>query len=178
MAQIVPVQCFLARTVLGWSARKLANVARVSAHTVANFERGAVLKASTVRDAVGLKCLIGDEARVDAAEGIGKSLQQGLQSAHDLGEVLQRATAAQLARVMDDDLDAKDAFAFAIDLQSQAATMQLEDRQIIGRSLDRDFPLCCALFSRTIFWTALASKDCLDSLQVQPRAATVKSQAS
>jgi hypothetical protein len=125
-----------------------------------------------------LKCLIGDEARVDAAEGIGKSLQQGLQSAHDLGEVLQRATAAQLARVMDDDLDAKDAFAFAIDLQSQAATMQLEDRQIIGRSLDRDFPLCCALFSRTIFWTALASKDCLDSLQVQPRAATVKSQAS
>jgi transcriptional regulator with XRE-family HTH domain len=40
MAQIVPVQCFLARTVLGWSARKLANVAGVSAHTVANFERG------------------------------------------------------------------------------------------------------------------------------------------
>jgi transcriptional regulator with XRE-family HTH domain len=48
MAQIVPVQCFLARTVLGWSARKLANVAGVSAHTVANFERGGALKASTV----------------------------------------------------------------------------------------------------------------------------------
>ena len=35
---------------------------------------------------------------------------------------------------MDDDLDAKHAFAFAINLQSQTATMQLEDRQIIGRS--------------------------------------------
>src|SRR5580698_3970888 len=43
----------------------------------------------------------------------------------------------------------------------------------IGRSLDRDFPLCCALFARAIFWTALASKDCLYSLQVQPHAAAV-----
>jgi predicted transcriptional regulator len=48
MAQIVPVQCFLARTVLGWSARKLANVAGVSAHTAANFEGGDALKTSTV----------------------------------------------------------------------------------------------------------------------------------
>jgi transcriptional regulator with XRE-family HTH domain len=48
MAQIVSVQCFLARTVLGWSARKLAKVAGVSAHTVANFERGPELKASTI----------------------------------------------------------------------------------------------------------------------------------
>jgi hypothetical protein len=54
-----------------------------------------------------LKRLIGDEARVDAAEGTGKSLQQGLQSADDLGEVLQRATAAQLARVMDDRCEAR-----------------------------------------------------------------------
>jgi hypothetical protein len=41
--------------------------------------------------------------------------------------------------------DAKHAFAFAIDLQSQFATVQLEDRQIIGRSLDRDFPFGRAL---------------------------------
>src|SRR6476660_1744058 len=74
---------------------------------------------------------------------------------------------------MDDDLDPKHAFAFAINLQSQATTVQLEDRQIIGRSLDRDFPLCCALFARAIFWTALVSKDCLYSLQVQPHAAAV-----
>jgi transcriptional regulator with XRE-family HTH domain len=48
MAQIVPVQCFLARTALGWSARKLASVAGVSANTVANFEGGGVLRATTI----------------------------------------------------------------------------------------------------------------------------------
>ena len=76
--------------------------------------------------------LIGDEGRVDAAESIGKSLQQSLQPADDLGEFVQRATAVKLSRVMDHDLDAKYAFAFAIDLESQASTVQLEDRQIIG----------------------------------------------
>src|SRR5262249_2240620 len=74
---------------------------------------------------------------------------------------------------MNDDLDPKHAFAFAINLQSQATTVQLEDRQIIGRSLDRDFPLCCARFARAIFWTALVSKDCFYRLQVQPHAAAV-----
>jgi len=38
----------MARAVLGWSKRKLASVAGVSAHTVTRFEGGAVLKASTV----------------------------------------------------------------------------------------------------------------------------------
>ena len=37
--------------------------------------------------------------------------------------------------------DAKDAFAFGIDLERQLAVVQLEDRQIIRRSLDRDFAL-------------------------------------
>ena len=41
---------------------------------------------------------------------------------------------------MSNRLDAKDAFAFSIDLQGQLAAVQLEDRQIIRRSLDRDFP--------------------------------------
>ena len=48
MATILPVQCWMARAVLGWSKRKLASVAGVSAHTVTRFEDGAVLKASTV----------------------------------------------------------------------------------------------------------------------------------
>src|SRR5689334_5427230 len=69
--------------------------------------------------------------------------------------------------------DAKHAFAFAIDLQSQLATVQLEDRQIIGRSLDRDFP-----FGRSLGWSAIframpVSKDGLDGFQVQWRAAAV-----
>jgi hypothetical protein len=38
-------------------------------------------------------------------------------------------------------LDTEYAFALGIDLERQSAAMQLEDRQIIRRSLDRDFPL-------------------------------------
>jgi hypothetical protein len=37
--------------------------------------------------------------------------------------------------------DAKDAFAFGIDLEGQLAAVQLEDRQIIRRSLNRDLEL-------------------------------------
>jgi hypothetical protein len=40
-----------------------------------------------------------------------------------------------------DSSNSKDAFAFDVDLQSQLATVQLEDRLIIHRSLDRDFPI-------------------------------------
>src|ERR1700750_1072164 len=69
--------------------------------------------------------------------------------------------------------DAKHAFAFAIDLQSQLATVQLEDRQIIGRSLDRDFPFGRSLGSSAIFWAAPISEDRLDGFQVQWRAAAV-----
>jgi len=38
----------MARAALGWSKRKLGNVAGVSANTVRGFEGGAGLKASTV----------------------------------------------------------------------------------------------------------------------------------
>ena len=41
---------------------------------------------------------------------------------------------------MDHRLDAKYALAFGIDLERQPAAVQLEDREIIHRSLDRDFP--------------------------------------
>jgi predicted transcriptional regulator len=49
MAPILPVQCWMARDALGWSKRKLGNVAGVSDNTVARFENGDVLKASTVK---------------------------------------------------------------------------------------------------------------------------------
>jgi len=48
MATILPVQCWMAGSVLGWSQRKLAKVANVSAGTVTRFEGGAVLKTGTV----------------------------------------------------------------------------------------------------------------------------------
>ena len=41
---------------------------------------------------------------------------------------------------MSNGFDAKHAFAFGVNLERQLAAMQLEDRQIIRRFLDRDFP--------------------------------------
>jgi len=58
-----------------------------------------------------LEHFIGDEALIDATQSIGKLFQHAFQSPHHLGELLQRATAVELARVMSNRLDAKDAFA-------------------------------------------------------------------
>jgi predicted transcriptional regulator len=49
MAPILGVQCFLARTVLGWSVSDLGRAAEVSYHTVERFERGDSIRPSTVR---------------------------------------------------------------------------------------------------------------------------------
>jgi transcriptional regulator with XRE-family HTH domain len=48
MAIIVPVQCWLAREALGWSASHLARVTDVSSPTVRRFERGDAVRASKV----------------------------------------------------------------------------------------------------------------------------------
>jgi transcriptional regulator with XRE-family HTH domain len=48
MVPIVPVQCWLAREALGWTATDFARAAEVSRDTVRQFERGDALKASTV----------------------------------------------------------------------------------------------------------------------------------
>jgi transcriptional regulator with XRE-family HTH domain len=40
MVPIIGMQCWIARTVLGWSARRLAIAAGVSQSTVMRFERG------------------------------------------------------------------------------------------------------------------------------------------
>jgi transcriptional regulator with XRE-family HTH domain len=45
---IVPVQCWIARTALGWNVADLARAAQVSRRTVSDFERGGSLKATTV----------------------------------------------------------------------------------------------------------------------------------
>ena len=67
-----------------------------------------------------------DEALIDAAQGIGKSLQHALQSGDHFGEFLQRAATLEFQRVMGHGLDAKDAFAFAIDLEAQLAKCSLK----------------------------------------------------
>ena len=45
---ILGVQCFLARTALGWSLSQLGRAAEVSYHTVQRFERGDSVRPSTV----------------------------------------------------------------------------------------------------------------------------------
>jgi len=62
------------------------------------------------------------------------------------------------------------AFVWSLLLEGQVTAVQLEDRQIIHRSLDRDFP-----FGRTpaIFRAMFVTQDGLDGFQVERRAATV-----
>jgi predicted transcriptional regulator len=48
MAPILPVQCFLARTALGWTMNDLARAADVSSPTMACFERGDAARATAV----------------------------------------------------------------------------------------------------------------------------------
>jgi transcriptional regulator with XRE-family HTH domain len=48
MAPILGVQCFLARTALGWSLKHLAHAAEVAPHSVARFERGDSVRPSTL----------------------------------------------------------------------------------------------------------------------------------
>src|ERR1700761_3020693 len=84
---------------------------------------------------------ISDEALIDATQGIDKSLQNFFSLHHDQGKLFQLTSALELLSVVDDNLDAKHALAFGINLQSQLATVHLEYRQIIRRFLDRYFPL-------------------------------------
>ena len=49
MAPIIGVQCWIARTALGWNLGQLARAAKVSPPTIARFERGVELKATTVQ---------------------------------------------------------------------------------------------------------------------------------
>src|SRR5439155_21149809 len=102
-----------------------------------------------------------------------KSLEHGFQSRDHLGKLFQGATAVELPRIMGNRFDAKYAFAFGIDLEGQLAAVELEDRQIIGRSLDRDFLFGRPLGSPAISRAMLVSKDRLDGLQVQWSTAAV-----
>src|SRR3977135_886569 len=74
---------------------------------------------------------------------------------------------------MSDSLNAKYALAFGIDLQRQLAAVQLEDCQIIRRSLDRDFPFGRPHVAWAVFRPAFVSEDRLYSLQVQQRSAAI-----
>jgi hypothetical protein len=67
----------------------------------------------------------------------------------------------------------KDTFAFGVDLQRQQATMQLKDRQIVHRSLDRDFPRRRFSASGTIVWPVTIAENRLHRPEIHPRARAV-----
>ena len=46
---MVPIQCKLARTAIGWGVRDLAEAAKVSPDTVARLERGEELRDDTLK---------------------------------------------------------------------------------------------------------------------------------
>src|SRR5215831_7720353 len=60
-----------------------------------------------------------------------------------------------------------------LDLESQLAAVELEDCQIIRRSLDRDFPFGRALGATAIFRAVPVTEDGFDALQIERRAAAV-----
>jgi transcriptional regulator with XRE-family HTH domain len=68
MAPILGVQCFLARTALGWSLPQLARAAGVSYHTVQCFERGDSVRPSTVK-AIQLALAKAGVIFIDANDG-------------------------------------------------------------------------------------------------------------
>ena len=64
----------------------------------------------------------------------------------------------QFCGVVRNGLDAEHAFAFGINLQRQSAAVQLEDGQIIRRSLDRDFPFSRSTLPLAVLGTMLNSR--------------------
>ena len=73
----------------------------------------------------------------------------------------------QGSSVVGNGLNAKYAFAFGIDLQSQVATVHFENGQIIRRFLDRDFPRDGMPFAFVIFRPMPVTEDGLDGLEIQ-----------
>lgn len=75
---MVPVQCKMARTALGWGVRELAVAAKVSPNTVARLERGEELKERTVDAIRAALEAAGVEFIPENGGGPGVRLRKGL----------------------------------------------------------------------------------------------------
>lgn len=80
-----------------------------------------------------------DKGNVHAAQNSKESLQYCLQRLYDPGKLADISPTWQVPAVVHNDLDSQHAFAFAINLDCHLAKMDLENSQIIGRSLDHYF---------------------------------------
>jgi hypothetical protein len=91
---------------------------------------------------------VADKAAVHPSKDLDEPFQRFPQTHHDAGEAAQISTTVQFFGVMDQRFQTQHMFAFGIDLQAQASAQDLEDRQIIPRFLDHDFPNRAALSLR------------------------------
>jgi hypothetical protein len=93
------------------------------------------------------------------------------QTSYDAREADQFSTAPQFLRVMHERFQAEHAFAFGINLQGQAATGDLEHRQIIPRFLDHDSPAPGRAVLAVKSGTSFVPQESLDALNPHSRVA-------
>jgi len=113
--------------------------------------------------------------RLLPSKDLNEPFQRFPQTHHDAGEAAQISTTVQFFRVVDQRFQAQHAFAFGIDLQGQASAQDLEDRQIIRRFLDHDFPTPGRAVLTVKRGPSFVSQDGLDALNPQsgPTASTI-----
>jgi transcriptional regulator with XRE-family HTH domain len=96
MAPILGVQCFLARTALGWDATHLARAAEVSPPTVRRFERGDSVMPRTVEAIQGALEKAG-VIFIDANDGGPGAARRGVGTKNPAGAGHGSVTANELA---------------------------------------------------------------------------------
>src|SRR6266498_904319 len=113
-------------------------------------------------------------SRLPGNRGCPGTAPEPLQMTNDFGKLIQRPPdTTQILGVRDDHLDAEHAFAFAIDLQNQLAIVNLEDRQVIGRSLDHDSPAGSILYTSSAMGPVTIAEDGFDPIQIERNSAPV-----
>ena len=93
------LQCRMARAALGWGVRELAAAAKVSADTVARFERGDELKERTIDalqralEAAGIEFTNGDQPGVRLTKAAAAAPRGSAQSRRVAAKIVRRKTA-------------------------------------------------------------------------------------
>ncbi len=110
-----------------------------------------------------------DAGYIDAMDCLQETIQDAFESHDDIWEFGQGSSTRQSTSIVDNDLDAQDAFAFGTYLCGELVKVNFEHRQIICRSLDHN------LQSRTLFAFVpvrafLGAEDGLGHLDIQAHA--------
>ncbi|MBU2611791.1 MAG: hypothetical protein KJ606_12730 [Chloroflexi bacterium] len=99
-------------------------------------------------------------------QGIQEAVQDSLQAQNNLREIGQRAATVQFFGIVNDDLNAQNAFAFGVHLGGNLSKVELEDRQVILRSLDHDFA-ARFFFALAAGWTLFGPEDGLQGFDIE-----------